>query len=594
MQWIKQRNRIRFLGSHLITRRLVGWSIVAILVHSPTVGSASETCITKVLGDLGQVIAPKPALEKVLQAIAHPNKIEARFPEAGDSVMVKKRVDLVGRFYPVDIKIVDAGDSAIFSPKKENLVSIHDEKYVEFPNSTGLTTINPGTLEQNEIVIARAIHAYENKITQEGKHSPMGYSADEVAFVRYSKTGKLEPHVAIIKSRPDLKFFFEDGRICTLDKKVYMAGTDYAEHMGAEKGMFVRNGVFEVPLDPKTGYPDPVVVNADTGRPAGLRYISPAPRLRPDGSLDAVDAKNGVFFKRQDGKIVLSTRFRFDYNQSPVYQAWHSRYGDRVPKSDYAIQSYVFDSPEQMFRYFEGKSGDQVLQDLYVGHFKKRPDSQDPAFTATAGTFRKNYPLKLLVKGGHEGFGNGAQPRELFRRMGKVYMLDSQGVERLVGVAPTGKAGRKFVLQENDHAYFSPMHDLATLADVDPQTGKKIRNIRWYEGMFGLSRDGRKFDVIFGSVVQPREVHQIGQTGILELHHAGYFMGSYLVPTGRKIRGEDLYLLRTTSGAADAHTETHDWNMAEVLKAMSLGSQEWNSGQVYRPIEPRKIRSFAH
>lgn len=73
---------------------------------------------------------------------------------------------------------------------------------------------------------------------------------------------------------------------------------------------------------------------------------------------------------------------------------------------------------------------------------------------------------------------------------------------------------------------------------------------------------------------KPIRPHQVGLSGILDLHHAAYHMGVMLLP-----EESDRCTVRVTAGEADAHTASYDWDLTKLFAELS-SSERRESGQV--------------
>ena len=103
--------------------------------------------------------------------------------------------------------------------------------------------------------------------------------------------------------------------------------------------------------------------------------------------------------------------------------------------------------------------------------------------------------------------------------------------------------------------------------------------------MFSLyDQSAMTLKALYANYIQPNQPHQIsGSGGMLDLNHAAYSLGAILIPDpdhpGR-------WLLKTSNGGGDAHSEGNRFDLIKVLTEMSPGSARGRSGQVYIPHTP--------
>lgn len=483
------------------------------------------------------------------------------------------RVELLGSIRPGRVTYEDQGRSAIVEPAEGDFKELGGRTYWELPNSTSVA------VGDEELVITRGIRPYKNRITpSEGLfNGPDNYVSDLLLF-RRNDAGELEFVHRLLDSAPEERFFFEDPRISVVEdngtRRIFLSGTDYSPHVPGDSACYVRNAYLELQVDPATNLIEPIAVDPRTKKPA-FRYLSPMPVSTADGSV-GIDAKNATIAQREDGKIVVRTRFRPDFEQDPVVQRYKERYGDRVPSWSYGVQTFVFDDLEHLAGYDWRNALDLLLANhLDVPPMSPRRD-KDPSsakLVMTEASLVDFYPRELYVPGKPIGLGPGTRPIRVERQGDQLYVSDGPNAPKL----PAGKASGDF-LTEGDVVYVSFDHKLRYLAVKDPDDPEKsIARKRVYTGTITVwEKDLETVRTLYDDVVQPVEDHQIGLTGIMDLHHAAYNMGVVLLPDPS---GEEA-TVRVTAGEADAHTATYDWDLSKLFMEIP---ERRSIGQAYLP-----------
>lgn len=509
----------------------------------------------------------------------------ARFifhPRVPESEAFTARVELLGSIRPGRVSYEHQGEVATIEPAPADFKVYGDRTYYETPNSTSVAIPNPSTGRVDEYVITRGIRPYKNRIHPQAGvfNRPDGYVSDLLLFKR-GESGALEFQHRLLDSVPEKGFFFEDPRISIVGSKIFLSGTDYSRHVPGDSGLYIRNGYLSLVLDPATGTPLPIAVNARTGKPK-FHYLSPAPVLASSDRAVGLDAKNAVIAQREDGKIVVRTRLRPDFANDPTVARYREKYGDRVPRWAYGVQTFVFDDLAHLQRW----DFKNALDLLFASHLGVEPFSprraKDPLSTKIVMTERSLvdfYDEAQRVKDKPLGFGPGTRPLRLEREGDRLYLSDGPGMPRhLAGRVPASLSG-SFVVGDGEVLFLSFDHKLRHLQIPEAGAEKRV-----YSGTVTLwEKDLESVRVLYDDVVQPIHAHQVGLSGIVDLHHAAYHMGAMILPAARE---DELATLRVTAGEADAHTASYDWDLGKLLAEMSPGSARRESGQVYVPGAP--------
>ncbi|MES2965994.1 MAG: hypothetical protein V4760_19080, partial [Bdellovibrionota bacterium] len=116
---------------------------------------------------------------------------------------------LEGRFEPELISV--DGNIARYRPGTKGR-TLEGKLYVEFPNSTAMSTTNPQTGEKRDFILTRGVKPYEARIDiTNGSISPQGYVSDVLLFENVGN--KYVFRHRILASVEGKNFFFEDPRI---------------------------------------------------------------------------------------------------------------------------------------------------------------------------------------------------------------------------------------------------------------------------------------------------------------------------------------------------------------------------------------------
>jgi hypothetical protein len=479
----------------------------------------------------------RPRAKKEAQAVLQTTLSPALFahPHAESGAIVARRVDLFGDFDFGVVEVKKSGSKIVVAPSENAGYVFGGERYVELPNSTALTTTDPQTGKQRELVLTRGVRPYENSIDLSTGtfNAPKGYVSDVLLFERVN--GRLEYQRTLLRSDPESSFLFEDPRISTLHfadgtSRILLSGTDYSPHVPGSTDPDVMNRGMWLTLDAR-GLPEVI------DRPKFID-LSPAPQKNADGGYSFVDAKNGTLAMNENGEIVLRSRMRLPPDH---------KYGEQVLKFP-------------------------NLEALYAYDFSRA--TQDAKTVATEQTFRELYPAELLPVNPKRGFGPGTTPVRIERRGDSLFVSEGKHAPQLfAGKVPPDLSDR-LPIKDGAVVYLSFDHELRVLED---RRGDILAPKRVYSSTLKLwNPQLDRIDLVYGDAVQPLLPHQRGGSGIVDLHHT-YPMGRVLVTDGERT------VVRVYAGAADAHTESYDFDLAALLAEMAEGSDRRRNGQVYRP-----------
>ena len=256
--------------------------------------------------------------------------LDAKLPSQSEShAFTREGVALQGVFKPQLRR--KQGKMALFEPTGKPLV-YGGVSYLEFPNSTALSTTNSAG-KTREFILTRGVKPYLTKINEaNGAIQPKGYVSDVLLFERVA--GKSVFRSRILASVEAKNFFFEDPRISVIFQGGHphylLSGTDYSPHVEGSANLDVMNRYVELNVN-DDGLPMNVVVNSETGKP-DFRNMSPEPFKTTQG-YTYVDAKNGTIAVNELGQIVVRTRLRPDFDSSFIKslagaQRW--KYGEQI------------------------------------------------------------------------------------------------------------------------------------------------------------------------------------------------------------------------------------------------------------------------
>ncbi len=464
----------------------------------------------------------------------------SRVPESNAFVA---RVELLGSIRPGRVTYEGQGEIATIQPAEADFKEYGGRIYYETPNSTSVAIPDPHTGEPKEFVITRGIRPYQNRIHPSAGvfNRPEGYVSDLLLFTR-GDDGRLHFVHRLLDSAPEKGFLFEDPRISVIGDRIFLSGTDVSRHVRGDRNLYIRNGYVELTID-ANGVPQPVEPK--------FRYLSPPPAIGENGAVN-FDAKNAVIAQREDGKIVVRTRFRPDFANEPIAKKYREKYGD-IPSWQYGVQTFVFDDLEHLARYSWRNALDLVLAShLGVEPMspRRKSDPLSAKLVMTERSLHDFYDEALRVEGKPIGFGPGTRPLRIERRGDQLLASDGPGARQYV--AGTVKSD---VVKDGEVVYLSFDHKLRYLKEPESGAIKRV-----YSGTVTLwEKDLETVRRLYDDVVQPIRGHQVGLSGILDLHHAAYNMGVMLLPN------ESGCTVRVTAGEADAHTVSYDWDLGRLI-----------------------------
>ena len=489
------------------------------------------------------------------------------YPRVPESQAFTARVELLGSIRPGRVSYQEQGAVATIEPADGDFKRYGDRIYYETPNSTSVAIPDPKSGELREFVITRGIRPYRNRIHPQAGvfNRPEAYVSDLLLFAR-GDDGRLSFVHRLLDSAPEKNFLFEDPRISIVDGRVFLSGTVVARHVPGDRNLYIRNGYTELSLD-EQGVPRPIAGKK-------FRYLSPAPPIGDDGRAVGFDAKNAVIAKRDDGKIVVRTRLRPDFERDPIAIKYREKHGDRVPSWKYGVQTFVFDDLEHLQRY-DWRNALDLLLAAHLGVAPMSPvrkkDPSSAKLVMTERSLADFYDESLYVPGTTIGFGPGTRPIRLERKGDRLLVSDGPGAAQL----EAGRISGEFPVKDGEALYLSFDHKLRHLREPESGAEKRV-----YSGTVTLwEKDLETVRALYDDVVQPTRGHQVGLSGILDLHHAAYNMGVMLLPR------EDGCTVRVTAGEADAHTASYDWDLVKLLSEIA-SSERRASGQVYVPGAP--------
>lgn len=447
------------------------------------------------------------------------------------------------------------GNVARYKPGSKG--SLHEgTRYVEFPNSTALTTKNLNTGAMREFILTRGVKPYEARIdVTNGSISPAGYVSDVLLFER-TPSGYVFRH-RVLASAEAKNFYFEDPRVSLLYVNgvahYYLSGTDYSPHVAGSKDPDVMNRFVELKID-QNGLPQKVEVDSNTGKPEFMD-MSPAPRLI-EGKMLFIDAKNATIAQNDLGQIVIRTRLRPDFKHPYVERLAK---GDRW---DYAEQVFTFEN----WAHFRSYDWNDALVDLF-GQRGTEPTSSARA-PLVAKTIIREADLKEHLKSTDpsvriasekpKGLGPGTRPIRLERRGDELFASDAPGAPQTsLGKIPAALAS-KYPVKDGDTVYVTFDHEIRYIYQ---KVGNANLRRRHYSASIKIF-DPTLTNMIgyLPDVIQTKTAEERGlNSGILDLQHV-YPMG-YTITKGAK--GKTV--VRVYAGASDAHTTIYDFNMIRLL-----------------------------
>ncbi|HVK60351.1 MAG TPA: hypothetical protein VM432_02325 [Bdellovibrionales bacterium] len=442
----------------------------------------------------------------------------------------------------------------VFAPSGKAAV-FDGVQYVEFPNSTAMTTRNSRG-ETREFILTRGVKPYLARINEaNGSIDPKGYVSDVLLFERVGQ--RYVYRSRILASNEAQKFFFEDPRISVINingqDRYFLSGTDYSPHVRGSKDPDVMNRYVELKVD-ADGLPLPVHIRKDTGKPT-FRNLSPAPK-KTDAGIVFVDAKNGTIAQNELGQIVVRTRMRPDFKNSYVQsladgQSWK-----------YAEQVFVFSD----WNHFQSYNWNDSLIDLF--HKRGIEPTESAQGPITAMTIIRDTDLKERLESNQEdvtiatekgkGLGPGTRPLRVRRDGNRIMISESPtSPEAFAGTIPQDRLN-DFTVRDGQVIFVTFDHEIRYLK-------QKTNGRTFYRRHYSAST--KFFDETLtrligydADTIQPVTTLERGQdSGILDLQHV-YPMGWTL-----QLSSTGPTKVRVYAGAADAHTTIYDFDIVRLI-----------------------------
>jgi hypothetical protein len=292
--------------------------------------------------------------------------------------------------------------------------------------------------------------------------------------------------------------------------------------------------------------------------------------VRADGGAAFVDAKNGTVAMNERGEFVVRSRMRPSFDRLPEYAA----FAKEIPTWKYGEQVFAFESFDALTRY-DWRFAMRDLFHLHTGkHDAEAGDRIRPSvakIVATEASFPDLYPADVLAAAKTRGFGPGTTPVRIAREGDRLMISDGRNAPQQLGGKIAPALLDRFPIADGGIAYLSFDHELRAAGDPP----KRVYS--WAIKLWNDALD--TIDLVYADAVQPLREHQRGGSGILDLHHT-YPMGRVLLPNSDD---QERAMVRVYAGAADAHTESLDFDLVTLLSEMAAGSARRESGQVYRP-----------
>lgn len=524
----------------------------AALLSSVAARANSVQCF-QLMRDGSRVAVAPPTSNQDLKGTKNP-LLRAELGGIPESTaFVRAGIALEGKFEPELITI--DGKTARYKPGTKG-VELEGTRYVEFPNSTSLTTTNPGTGETREFILTRGVKPYEARMNiATGVINPANYVSDVLLFERVNGTYVFRKRV--LASAESKGFFFEDPRISVVFENgrphYFLSGTDYSSHVTGSKDPDVMNRFVELKID-ANGLPRKVDVDSRTGKPEFMD-LSPAPRL-VDGKMLFVDAKNATIAQNDLGQIVVRTRLRPDFKHSFIKRLAN---GDRW---DYAEQVFAFEN----WAHFRSYDWNDALVDLF-GRRGEVATSSTRAPLVAKTIIRdsdlkehlvSNDPKLRIASEKPKGLGPGTRPVRLVREGNELFASEGFGAELVsLGKIPN-ELLTKFPVEDGRAVYATFDHEIRylyqTVGDAKLRRRHYSASIKIFDATL-TNMIGYLPDVI--QTVTPAERGL--NSGILDLQHV-YPMGWVLA---RDANGKQI--VRVYAGASDAHTTIYDFNMIRLL-----------------------------
>lgn len=472
---------------------------------------------------------------------------------AESKAFTREGIAVEGRFEPQFVGM--DGNVARYRPARPGKLYA-GKRYVEFPNSTAMTTVNPKTGKTREFILTRGVKPYEARInTESGEISPKGYVSDVLLFERVN--GNYVFRDRILTSVEEKLFFFEDPRISVVYENgrphYFLSGTDYSPHIKGSKDPDVMNRFVELQVD-GNGLPKKVEVDPSTGKPAFMD-LSPAPRM-VDGQVLYVDAKNATIAQNADGQIVVRTRLRPDFKHP--YVARLAR-GDRW---DYAEQVFTFRDWSH-FRSYDW--GDSLVDVFGLRGREGTVSVEGPLVSKTIirdtdlkENLRSNDRNTRIASEKPKGLGPGTRPIPLTRKGNELFGADGVGARAVsLGKIPPSLL-TQFPVKDGETIFATFDHEIRYVYQT--VNGKQLRRRHYSASIKIFDRTLTNMTHYLPDVIQTVTPAERGlNSGILDLLHV-YPMG-WVLATNSK--GKQV--VRVYGGASDAHTTVYDFNIIRLL-----------------------------
>lgn len=500
----------------------------------------------------------KPAQKDMVNTLSEAHL--TGLPESG--AFTRNGVALEGQFKPA----IEPSNDVVKTLRPTGKAVVYDGvKYIEFPNSTAMSTVDPITHQQREFILTRGVKPYIEKMNSEtGSISPQGYVSDVLLFERVN--GEYVFRHRILASKEDAKFFFEDPRISVIQEDgkthYFLSGTDYSSHRPDSSDPDVMNRYVELKVDHR-GLPLVVEVDAHTGKP-DFSDMSPAPKRTDDGWA-FVDAKNGTIAQNEAGEIVVRTRMRPDFS-NPTVKAMA---GDKTWQ--YAEQVFVFKN-WQAFKVYNwndalvdlfGKRG-QIPTESSAGPSLSKIIILDKDLKENLISHDPNLVVEVRSKANPnakgKGLGPGTRPLRIQRKGNRLYTSDGPGMtEHDAGKIPADRLAG-FALADGGVTYLTFDHEIRYVKQK--VNGQNLLRRHYSASLKFFDASLTNIISYRPDAIQPKTKYELGfNSGITDLLHV-YPMGFVITKSGNSS------VARVYAGASDAHTTIYDFNILQLMLEM--------------------------
>jgi hypothetical protein len=500
-----------------------------------------------------------------------------------------KRVSITwlkGVFEPVKERETRLGP--LFRPKGK-FVQYGERKYVEFPNSTMMTTADAQG-NTRTWVLTRGVRFYKDRVNRiTGEINPRGYVSDVLLFEMVK--GKPKFHSVYLESAPELKFMFEDPRISIVPdgkggQTYLLSGTDYSPHIGPtdnpKRNPDVMNRYIELKINSRTGEPQPIHVDPKTRLPE-FEDLSPAPVKIKEAFTDSkgdfhaaryrtIDAKNATVSVNENGEVVVLARLRPDFTNDPEmvdlfdHRPW-----------DYAEQTFLFRNWDEFKAYdrrdlmvdLAGKASSEKtfgkIRPVIARELVRDKDLHEYL------KVRDQDLGKLEIIKGQKGMGPGTRPLRIQRIGDLLLASDGPGLPMYVHEVLLPSERETYPMKEGEVVYVKLDHEIRKIYQQTP-SGKLKR--RHYSAVAKIldSKMAEMTDYL-PDVVQPKNEYELGKdSGILDLLHV-YPMGIGITPKAgmklSRVTPEMLQQLATLRAKAQSGLKDDRLNYETQLAKVS-------------------------